>query len=222
MPLRGMSRVVSRCLSLSLVVSWLRLSLRVRAPAQEEGSSGMHTYHYKVVDSADAMKKDDWHRVVAVALPSAPLTPEPTLLLAPSRRPPSLSPAHTPAFFLPSIHSLPTSLSLPDSHQSIFLLFLVFAHACAFSASHSLLSPPSAALSPVRQGKPTTALWFYTEERSTSVAGEEPATPPPLSSASASSSASSPHQPQPRGKTTQIAQWVIGPADRCVGFRFRV
>ena len=72
MPLRGMSRVVSRCLALSLVVSWLRLSLRVRGPAQEEGSSGMHTYHYKVVDSADAMKKDDWHRVVAVALPPAP------------------------------------------------------------------------------------------------------------------------------------------------------
>ncbi len=33
---------------------------------QEEGSTGLHTYHYKVVDSADAMKKDDWHRVVAV------------------------------------------------------------------------------------------------------------------------------------------------------------
>ena len=66
----AVARHVSRCLALSLVVSWLRLSLRVRGPAQEEGSSGMHTYHYKVVDSADAMKKDDWHRVVAVARPA--------------------------------------------------------------------------------------------------------------------------------------------------------
>eukprot|EP00802_Teleaulax_amphioxeia_P010207 Tamp_10233.p1 GENE.Tamp_10233~~Tamp_10233.p1 ORF type:complete len:506 (-),score=155.46 Tamp_10233:476-1993(-) len=39
---------------------------RISVMHQEEGSSGMHTYHYKVVDSADAMKKDDWHRVVAV------------------------------------------------------------------------------------------------------------------------------------------------------------
>jgi len=39
---------------------------RVSVMHQEEGPSGTHTYHYKVVDSADNMKKDDWQRVVAV------------------------------------------------------------------------------------------------------------------------------------------------------------
>ena len=39
---------------------------RVSVIHREESHNGLHSYHYKVVDSAEAMKKDDWQRVVAV------------------------------------------------------------------------------------------------------------------------------------------------------------
>mmetsp|Transcript_49101 Transcript_49101/g.71996 ORF Transcript_49101/g.71996 Transcript_49101/m.71996 type:complete len:520 (-) Transcript_49101:75-1634(-) len=40
---------------------------RISVMHQEEGPNGtIHTYHYKVVDSAENMKKEDWPRVVAV------------------------------------------------------------------------------------------------------------------------------------------------------------
>ena len=83
---------------------------------QEEGSTGLHTYHYKVVDSADAMKKDDWHRVVAVPAPCCPLL-RPFLSLPPAVPPALLlapvlaAPAHP---FLTPLSSPPLSSFAPD------------------------------------------------------------------------------------------------------------